>query len=162
MRAEDAQKLATSTLDELAAALERGQSAQLKAFLAAAARFHSYSFRNVMLIAAQYPEATRVAGFNAWRKLGRFVKKGEKGTRPVLCRTSTTSGVTFTIIPRTECTFIDAEPLATAIAKATMPTDPTQRKLWERVSREALHRCVSLGLNTGPPLRRRLAMPPRL
>lgn len=58
MRAEDAQKLATSTLDELAAALEPGQSAQLKAFLAAAARFHSYSLRNVMLIAPQHPEAT--------------------------------------------------------------------------------------------------------
>lgn len=65
MRAEDAQKLATSTLDDLAVALERGQSAQLKAFLAAAARFHHYSFRNVMLISAQCPDATRVAGFNA-------------------------------------------------------------------------------------------------
>jgi antirestriction protein ArdC len=41
-------------------------------------RFHRYSFGNVLLIAAQSHEATRVAGFNAWRKLNRFVRKGEK------------------------------------------------------------------------------------
>ena len=32
-----------------------------------------------MLIASQKPSATHVAGFQAWHKLGRFVKKGEKG-----------------------------------------------------------------------------------
>ena len=41
-------------------------------------RFHRYSFGNVLLIAAQCHEATRVAGFNAWRKLNRSVCKGEK------------------------------------------------------------------------------------
>ena len=29
--------------------------------------------------AAQNPTATHVAGFHTWHKLGRFVKKGEKG-----------------------------------------------------------------------------------
>jgi len=42
-------------------------------------RFHQYSFNNTLLIQLQSPEATRVAGFNAWRKLERFVRKGEKG-----------------------------------------------------------------------------------
>jgi len=28
----------------------------------------------------QRPTATRVAGFGAWKELGRFVKRGEKGT----------------------------------------------------------------------------------
>lgn len=32
-----------------------------------------------MLIASQRPDATRVAGFWTWKKLRRFVKKGEKG-----------------------------------------------------------------------------------
>lgn len=41
--------------------------------------FHHYSFHNLILILFQNPEATRVAGFNAWKKLNRFVKKGEKG-----------------------------------------------------------------------------------
>ena len=42
-------------------------------------KFHQYSFNNTLLILAQRPEATRVAGYNAWRKLDRFVRKGEKG-----------------------------------------------------------------------------------
>jgi len=41
--------------------------------------FHHYSFNNLILILFQRPDATRVAGFNAWKKLNRFVKKGEKG-----------------------------------------------------------------------------------
>jgi antirestriction protein ArdC len=41
-------------------------------------RFHRYSYSNVLLIAAQRSAATRVAGFNSWRKLNRFVRKGER------------------------------------------------------------------------------------
>ena len=43
------------------------------------AKFHRYSFQNILLIARQSPQATRVAGFHTWRSVGRFVKKGEKG-----------------------------------------------------------------------------------
>ncbi|MGR7000819.1 ArdC family protein [Yinghuangia aomiensis] len=43
----------------------------------AAAVFHRYSSNNVMLIMAQCPEATRVAGIRVWNKLNRFVRKGE-------------------------------------------------------------------------------------
>lgn len=49
------------------------------AMLEVAARFHRYSFRNTILIRVQRPDATRVAGFNTWKGLGRFVRKGEKG-----------------------------------------------------------------------------------
>ncbi len=64
--------------------LEAGVSALLssgawKAALEAQRRFYHYSFRNVMLIFAQCPEATRVAGYTVWKSLGRQVKKGEKG-----------------------------------------------------------------------------------
>ncbi len=41
-------------------------------------RFHHYSFGNVVLIAAQCPGASRVAGFHTWKKLERTVRKGEK------------------------------------------------------------------------------------
>ena len=47
--------------------------------LAVAARLHRYSTANVMLIRAQRPDATRVAGYRTWRSLGRQVRKGEKG-----------------------------------------------------------------------------------
>jgi antirestriction protein ArdC len=41
-------------------------------------RFYRYSPSNVLLIAAQRHDATRVAGFGGWRKLHRWVRKGEK------------------------------------------------------------------------------------
>src|SRR5438132_12107652 len=47
--------------------------------LAFAARFHSYSFGNVLLIRRQRPEASYVAGFHRWLELGRHVRKGEHG-----------------------------------------------------------------------------------
>src|ERR671932_2053103 len=49
------------------------------AMLAVAARFHRYSANNVLLIAAQRPDATRVAGYRTWQRLGRQVRKGERG-----------------------------------------------------------------------------------
>jgi antirestriction protein ArdC len=41
-------------------------------------RFHRYSFNNALLIATQYPAATQIAGFTAWKKVGRSVRKGER------------------------------------------------------------------------------------
>jgi antirestriction protein ArdC len=41
--------------------------------------FSEYSLNNLFLIAKQRPAAKRVAGYQTWRKLGCFVRKGEKG-----------------------------------------------------------------------------------
>jgi antirestriction protein ArdC len=79
MKVEQAREVASKAIEQLRQALESGQSGRLKEYLAAMARFHRYSWHNVMLIATQKPTATHVAGFQAWHKLGRFVKKGEKG-----------------------------------------------------------------------------------
>lgn len=76
---EQAKKLADAGLEQLTAALKQGKSESLTAYLAMLARFHRYSWGNVMLILSQNPEAKRVAGFRTWLTLGRFVKKGEKG-----------------------------------------------------------------------------------
>jgi N-terminal domain of anti-restriction factor ArdC len=61
--------------------LEQGQSDALTAYLTAMGRFHNYSFGNILEIARQKPDATRVAGLYAWNQLGRKVKKGERGMR---------------------------------------------------------------------------------
>jgi antirestriction protein ArdC len=50
-----------------------------KRMLKVASKFHRYSFNNHLMIFLQRPDATVVAGFNRWKSLGRFVKKGEKG-----------------------------------------------------------------------------------
>ena len=79
MKKEDAVELADKCLKELAASLEQGQTEVLEKYLSALARFHDYSFRNMMMIVNQFPDASKVAGFHTWRKLGRWVKKGESG-----------------------------------------------------------------------------------
>ena len=50
-------------------------------FLKFQSAFHNYSFGNVMLIMMQMPTASRVAGYNTWKKLGRQVLKGQKSIR---------------------------------------------------------------------------------
>ena len=79
MNADAVKTLTTDALNKLAALLDEGHSDRLTELLKTMARFHKYSWHNVFLIAAQCPTATRVAGFQTWRSLGRFVRRGEKG-----------------------------------------------------------------------------------
>jgi N-terminal domain of anti-restriction factor ArdC len=57
------------------------QDETYRAWLRTLSRFCSYSFNNWLLIYTQRPDATRVAGFQTWKSLGRSVKKGERGIR---------------------------------------------------------------------------------
>ena len=79
MNSENIKNITNQAIEQLIEALKAGKSEALTNYLAAVAKFHRYSFQNILLIARQCPQATRVAGFHAWRSLGRFVKKGEKG-----------------------------------------------------------------------------------
>jgi len=42
---------------------------------------HKYSFWNTVLLLFQRPDVTYCAGYKTWEKLGRHVKKGEKGLK---------------------------------------------------------------------------------
>jgi len=65
-------------LDQLKERIEQVKSSdEFKRILSTMARFHSYSWRNCLLIFMQFPQSTRIAGFRTWNKMGRFVKKGE-------------------------------------------------------------------------------------
>jgi hypothetical protein len=72
-------QLTRSSVDGLAKAIESGKSETLTNYLGVMARFHTYSARNALLIAAQRPDATRIEGIRSWNELGRFVRPGEKG-----------------------------------------------------------------------------------
>ena len=61
-----AQQLIRDNVKFLIEQLEAGHSESLTAFLDAMAHFHAYSFGNVLLIARQKPDATRVAGMFTW------------------------------------------------------------------------------------------------
>ena len=72
-------------IKEITAGIEKGiqelfESDRYRNYLTTMSRFHRYSLNNVMLIHAQKPDATLVAGFNKWKNsFGRHVRKGEKG-----------------------------------------------------------------------------------
>lgn len=78
-KAKNTQELISASVQILTDALESGHSEVLTQYLKAMARFHHYSFGNIMLIAAQKRDASNVAGMYAWNQLGRRVKRGEKG-----------------------------------------------------------------------------------
>ncbi len=69
--------LAIKAIDAGVAAFRNGDD--WTRWLKIQSRFHTYSFGNTMMIALQCPTASRVAGYETWKKVGRQVKKGEKG-----------------------------------------------------------------------------------
>ena len=74
-------------IKELTDRLEQGvkdlfESDRFSTYLRVMSKFHPYSLNNVLLIFMQFPGATRVAGYHAWKKdFGRTVKRGEKGIK---------------------------------------------------------------------------------
>lgn len=70
-------------LDAVTKKLEEGirnvfSSEEYRKWLSVMDNFHNYSANNLVLIMAQCPEATHVAGIKTWNEMGRKVKKGEK------------------------------------------------------------------------------------
>jgi hypothetical protein len=80
-KAQTAKEVIAANVKLLIEQLEAGHSEGLTAYLTAMGRFHNYSFGNILEIARQKPDATRVAGMYAWNQLGRKVIKGQKGIR---------------------------------------------------------------------------------
>ena len=52
------------------------------AWLDVARRLPNYSLNNLILIWTQMPDASQVAGYRAWKALGRQVRKGARPTDP--------------------------------------------------------------------------------
>jgi hypothetical protein len=72
-------QLTRASVDGLVQAIESGHNEVFSSYLATMAKFHTYSARNVLLIAAQRPDATHLEGVRSWNELGRSVRPGEKG-----------------------------------------------------------------------------------
>jgi antirestriction protein ArdC len=79
MNVDEVKQITNKALEELVAALESGHSETLTAYLKTMSLYSKYSLNNLFLIARQQPDARRVAGYQTWRKLGRYVRNGEKG-----------------------------------------------------------------------------------
>ena len=82
MKATDLKAKFSQSMDKLITAIESDEvNADVEAFWRTMSRFHTYSLRNQILIAIQNPNASRVAGYATWQKMGRQVQAKEKGIR---------------------------------------------------------------------------------
>jgi len=73
--------------------LELTGSSTWTQWLRVSRRFRTYSFSNQVLILAQRPEASWVAGYRTWQELGRQVRRGERGISILApCRLRPTAG----------------------------------------------------------------------
>lgn len=102
-------------LKEITDRLEQGilevfESERYKEYLRVMSRFHHYSFNNTMLIALQKPDASLIAGFNAWKNThGRTVKKGEKGIRIIAPAPFKVKQETEKLDPKTNMPLVGAD-----------------------------------------------------
>jgi hypothetical protein len=77
----------TAQIEEITAQLEKGVSEVFtsqgyQTYLKTMAQFHTYSVNNSILIWMQRPDATLVAGYQAWKsQFNRNVRKGEKAIK---------------------------------------------------------------------------------
>ena len=77
---------AKDKLNDVMKTLEEGiqgvyDSEQYKAYMFTMSKFTSYSFNNIILIHAQRPDASLVAGYKTWQSIDRHVQKGEKAIK---------------------------------------------------------------------------------
>lgn len=152
-----AQSKAAELLQRLEAGVQTLTNSESWAhFLQVQARFHSYSFSNVLAILLQRPDATRVAGFNTWKALGRYVKRGEHGIAilaPITQRVAVAAeptaeaddddaGTTSTKVRRAnrfrvvhvfDISQTDGEPLPSSPAERLTSSTDTGRDLYRRL-----------------------------
>lgn len=74
----EAEALHAQLLDQVEALTD---SDRWRAFLDFSGSFYRFSLNNALLILAQHPTASTVAGFRAWQAKGRQVRKGEHGIK---------------------------------------------------------------------------------
>jgi hypothetical protein len=92
---------------------ETRESESFQEWLDAMSQFHDYSVRNQLLIKAQMPSATRVAGYNTWQDLGRQVQGGEEAIyiwRPIITNQCPECGDGPTYHERNGCEYDETPP----------------------------------------------------
>jgi len=80
MKTQDLQTNLRRIVENLANETDAARQSDLfRDYLRISSLFHNYSWGNQMLIWSHRPTATRVAGYQTWRKMDRYVRGGEKG-----------------------------------------------------------------------------------
>ena len=137
---------ALSMLEEGVERITSGE--EFARYLRFSARFHGYSARNCLLILAQRPGASRVAGYRRWQEMGRQVRRGEEGIKILapISRTVEDEGtgekvralVGFKVASVFDVSQTDGEPLPEAPRPEDLaPVDPAgvASRVYEGLSR---------------------------
>lgn len=75
---QEQREMVYSLIDDTAETVAR-DSAAFQKYLDVQSRFDRYSVANALLILAQKPDATRIAGFDTWKEQGAYIRKKESG-----------------------------------------------------------------------------------
>lgn len=150
------------SIERLAEQLAQGHTQEYKRLLSFWSRFHRYSHGNVLLILSQRPDATQVAGYHTWRRVGRQVRKGAKAIS-IWCPIVKTIEDPETSLPLDLCVGFVPCPVFAAEDLVDIDTNPLPT-LWRPLPDDAeglyryLHRKVEEG---GFPVEERLLPPGR-
>jgi hypothetical protein len=115
------QKRIQAHLEALAQATDEARKGkEMQCYLDFCAKFHNYSPGNIWLILFARPDASLVAGFQKWKSIGRFVRKGEQGLpilAPILVKQEDEDGlekqmlIGFKVVYVYDVTQTEGEPL---------------------------------------------------
>ncbi|MFD1646901.1 ImmA/IrrE family metallo-endopeptidase [Haloarchaeobius litoreus] len=93
---------------------EARASTELQKWLDVQSRFHDYSYRNTLLIKHQYPEATKVAGYNTWQnEFDRHVTEGESAIwiwAPIIAKRCPDCGNSQSYHSSSDCEYDETPP----------------------------------------------------
>jgi hypothetical protein len=141
------------TIERLVAQLKDGHTEEYRRLLRFWSHFHRYSHGNVILILSQRPDATQVAGYRTWQKLGRQVKQGAKAIS-IWCPILATIEDADTHLPVEICTGFKSCPVFAAEDLVDIETNPLP-SLWRALPDDAegiWHLCVARVIAAGYPL----------
>ena len=74
-----AEREAAYQMIEQEAELLNSDGGRIQTYLDLQSRFPRYSVGNILLLAAQRPDATKIADFKTWKDSGAYIKRGETG-----------------------------------------------------------------------------------
>lgn len=110
-------------------------SGRFTEYLDVMSRFHSYSYRNMLLIKHQFPEASRVAGYRTWQEIGRQVKSGTHGIN-ILVPSVKTVDVSTGKMDENGNEIIEKQPLTRFVVVTVFDVSQTEGKELPEIARE--------------------------
>ncbi|WP_188884300.1 ImmA/IrrE family metallo-endopeptidase [Halarchaeum grantii] len=114
-RSEEMHRTIEAWVDDLVDHVDEAQASEtFQEWLDIQSRFHDYSYRNTLLITLQCPEATKVAGYQAWQEeFDRHVQEGESAIwiwAPIIAKQCPECGKSPSYHEQSDCEYDETPP----------------------------------------------------